>query len=144
MPRPLRIGESTLGCRGVLRIGAIVQAEVTQQGTMHMRDRPAGRARHEAETTLQIEIVDLVDHAVDIVGQRRALLLDQLPVVEQGRGGRIINVSGLAARSTGTIIGSVRNVSVAALTKNIADELIYNEKGNQVLLVKYLPVPDHP
>ena len=37
--------------------------------------------------------------------------------------GRIINVSGLAARSTGTIIGSVRNVSVAALTKNIADEL---------------------
>jgi anti-sigma regulatory factor (Ser/Thr protein kinase) len=28
------------------------------------------------------------------------------------------------------------------ITKNIADELIYNEKGNQVLLVKYLPAPD--
>lgn len=37
--------------------------------------------------------------------------------------GRIINVSGLAARATGSIIGSVRNVSVAALTKNLADEL---------------------
>jgi NAD(P)-dependent dehydrogenase (short-subunit alcohol dehydrogenase family) len=37
--------------------------------------------------------------------------------------GRIIHVSGLAARSTGTIIGSMRNVSVAALTKNMADEL---------------------
>ncbi len=37
--------------------------------------------------------------------------------------GRIINVSGLAARNTGSIIGSMRNVSVAALTKNIADEL---------------------
>jgi NAD(P)-dependent dehydrogenase (short-subunit alcohol dehydrogenase family) len=37
--------------------------------------------------------------------------------------GRIINVSGLAARSTGSTIGSIRNVSVAALTKNLADEL---------------------
>ncbi len=37
--------------------------------------------------------------------------------------GRIINVSGLAARSTGSVVGSIRNVSVAALTKNLADEL---------------------
>jgi CheY-like chemotaxis protein len=29
------------------------------------------------------------------------------------------------------------------ISKNIADELIYNEKGNQVLLVKYLPGQDH-
>jgi two-component system, OmpR family, response regulator len=29
------------------------------------------------------------------------------------------------------------------ILRNIADELIYNEKGNQVLLVKYLPKPDH-
>jgi NAD(P)-dependent dehydrogenase (short-subunit alcohol dehydrogenase family) len=37
--------------------------------------------------------------------------------------GRIINVSGLAARQSGSIVGSIRNVSVAALTKNLADEL---------------------
>jgi NAD(P)-dependent dehydrogenase (short-subunit alcohol dehydrogenase family) len=37
--------------------------------------------------------------------------------------GRIINVSGLAARTGGSIIGTVRNVSVAALTKVLADEL---------------------
>lgn len=37
--------------------------------------------------------------------------------------GRIVNISGLAARQTGTILGSVRNVAVAALTKNLADEL---------------------
>jgi NAD(P)-dependent dehydrogenase (short-subunit alcohol dehydrogenase family) len=37
--------------------------------------------------------------------------------------GRIINVAGLMARSTGNAIGSIRNVSVAALTKNLADEL---------------------
>jgi NAD(P)-dependent dehydrogenase (short-subunit alcohol dehydrogenase family) len=37
--------------------------------------------------------------------------------------GRIVNVSGLGARSTGSAVGSVRNVGVAALTKNLADEL---------------------
>jgi len=37
--------------------------------------------------------------------------------------GRIINISGLAARQTGTVVGSVRNVAVAAMTKNLADEL---------------------
>jgi NAD(P)-dependent dehydrogenase (short-subunit alcohol dehydrogenase family) len=37
--------------------------------------------------------------------------------------GRIINISGLAARQTGNAIGSMRNVAVQALTKNLADEL---------------------
>ena len=41
---------------------------------------------------------------------------------EQGWG-RIINISGLAARGTGNVVGSMRNVSVAAMTKNLADEL---------------------
>ena len=39
------------------------------------------------------------------------------------RWGRIVNISGLAARQTGNTVGSVRNVAVAALTKNLADEL---------------------
>ncbi|HEY6892186.1 MAG TPA: SDR family oxidoreductase, partial [Solirubrobacter sp.] len=43
-------------------------------------------------------------------------------MVDQGWG-RIINVSGLAARQTGSVVGSLRNVAVAALTKNLADEL---------------------
>jgi NAD(P)-dependent dehydrogenase (short-subunit alcohol dehydrogenase family) len=37
--------------------------------------------------------------------------------------GRIINISGLGARSTGSAIGSMRNVAVAAMTKNLGDEL---------------------
>jgi NAD(P)-dependent dehydrogenase (short-subunit alcohol dehydrogenase family) len=37
--------------------------------------------------------------------------------------GRIVNISGLAARQTGSIVGSVRNVAVVAMTKNLADEL---------------------
>ena len=37
--------------------------------------------------------------------------------------GRIVNISGLAARQTGSTFGSIRNVAVAAMTKNLADEL---------------------
>lgn len=37
--------------------------------------------------------------------------------------GRIINISGLASRRAGNLLGSVRNVSVTALTKNLADQL---------------------
>jgi NAD(P)-dependent dehydrogenase (short-subunit alcohol dehydrogenase family) len=37
--------------------------------------------------------------------------------------GRIINISGLNARSANSLVGSIRNVSVVAMTKNLADEL---------------------
>ena len=47
--------------------------------------------------------------------------------------GRIINISGLAARQTGSIVGTVRNVGVVALTKNLADEL--GSKGVNVTVV---------
>ncbi|MFC1442596.1 SDR family oxidoreductase [Streptacidiphilus sp. N1-10] len=43
-------------------------------------------------------------------------------MVAQGWG-RIVNVSGLNARQAGNLVGSVRNVAVAAMTKNLADEL---------------------
>jgi NAD(P)-dependent dehydrogenase (short-subunit alcohol dehydrogenase family) len=37
--------------------------------------------------------------------------------------GRIINISGLAARQSGNVVGTIRNVAVVAMTKNLADEL---------------------
>ena len=43
-------------------------------------------------------------------------------MIEQGWG-RIINLSGMAARQAGYAVGSMRNVSVSALSKNLADEL---------------------
>ena len=46
-----------------------------------------------------------------------------VPHMRAGGWGRIVNISGLAARSAGAITGTVRNVAVAALTKNLADEL---------------------
>jgi NAD(P)-dependent dehydrogenase (short-subunit alcohol dehydrogenase family) len=45
------------------------------------------------------------------------------PHMQAQRWGRIVNVSGLAARQAVHTIGSIRNVAVAALTKNLADEL---------------------
>jgi NAD(P)-dependent dehydrogenase (short-subunit alcohol dehydrogenase family) len=46
-----------------------------------------------------------------------------VPQMRAAGWGRIINISGLAARSTGAITGTVRNVAVSAMTKNLADEL---------------------
>jgi NAD(P)-dependent dehydrogenase (short-subunit alcohol dehydrogenase family) len=37
--------------------------------------------------------------------------------------GRIVNISGMGARQTGNAVGSMRNIAVAALAKNLADEL---------------------
>ena len=38
------------------------------------------------------------------------------PVIAKQGWGRIINISGLASRSTGTVVGSMRNVAVSAMT----------------------------
>jgi NAD(P)-dependent dehydrogenase (short-subunit alcohol dehydrogenase family) len=62
------------------------------------------------------------DVNVKVLGYLRCAR-EAAPVMQRQRSGRIINVSGLAARQTGSIVGSIRNVSVAALTKNLADEL---------------------
>ena len=59
---------------------------------------------------------------VKVMGYLRCAREVAPQMVERGWG-RIINISGLAARTTGSIIGSVRNVAVAALTANLAAEL---------------------
>ena len=55
------------------------------------------------------------------------------PQMRERGWGRIVNVSGLAARSTGSVVGSVRNVAVAAMAKNLADE--YGRDGVNVTVV---------
>ena len=46
-----------------------------------------------------------------------------VPGMRAQRWGRIVHISGLAARQTGNAVGSMRNIAVAALAKNMADEL---------------------
>jgi NAD(P)-dependent dehydrogenase (short-subunit alcohol dehydrogenase family) len=45
------------------------------------------------------------------------------PGMVAGGWGRIVNISGLNARMSSSIVGSMRNVAVAAMTKNLADQL---------------------
>jgi NAD(P)-dependent dehydrogenase (short-subunit alcohol dehydrogenase family) len=83
--------------------------------------QPAGQSKPPALAEITTE--DLwADVNVKVMGYLRAAREVAGPMAAGG-GGRIINVSGLAARTTGSIIGSIRNISVAALTKNLADEL---------------------
>jgi NAD(P)-dependent dehydrogenase (short-subunit alcohol dehydrogenase family) len=65
---------------------------------------------------------DLDEHLnVKLKGYLRCARAFAPGMAERGWG-RIVNVSGLAARQTGSVVGSVRNVAVAAMTKNLADE----------------------
>jgi NAD(P)-dependent dehydrogenase (short-subunit alcohol dehydrogenase family) len=83
--------------------------------------QPAGQAKPPALSEITTEAL-WADVNVKVMGYIRTAREAAGPMAAQG-GGRIINISGLAARSTGSIIGSIRNISVAALTKNLADEL---------------------
>ena len=62
------------------------------------------------------------DLNVKVLGYLRCAKEVAPHMIQQGWG-RIINISGLAARQSGSVVGSIRNVSVAAMSKNLADEL---------------------
>src|SRR5205807_2196223 len=72
------------------------------------------------------------DVNVKVMGYLRCAREVAPHMIRQGWG-RIISISGLAARSTGSTIGSMRNVAVVAMTKNLADEL--GPKGINVTVV---------
>jgi NAD(P)-dependent dehydrogenase (short-subunit alcohol dehydrogenase family) len=83
--------------------------------------RPAGQAPPLALAEITSEAF-WSDVNVKVMGYLRCAQAVAPAMVEAGWG-RIISVSGLAALSTGSVIGSVRNVAVSAMTKNLADEL---------------------
>ena len=62
------------------------------------------------------------DMNVKVLGYLRCAR-EAAPYMAQQGWGRIINLSGMAARQAGNTIGSMRNVAVVAMTKNLAEEL---------------------
>jgi NAD(P)-dependent dehydrogenase (short-subunit alcohol dehydrogenase family) len=62
------------------------------------------------------------DMNVKVMGYLRCIR-EVAPYMKKNGWGRIINISGHAARHAGSTIGGMRNVSVVAMTKNLADEL---------------------
>jgi len=59
---------------------------------------------------------------VKVMGYLRCIR-ETLPHMRRHNWGRIISISGMGARKTGDTVGSIRNVSVVAMTKNVAEEL---------------------
>jgi NAD(P)-dependent dehydrogenase (short-subunit alcohol dehydrogenase family) len=83
--------------------------------------QPGGQARPPSLAEISNEHF-WADMNVKVMGYLRCAR-EVAPYMARNQWGRIINISGLAARQTGSTIGTIRNISVAALTKNLADEL---------------------
>jgi NAD(P)-dependent dehydrogenase (short-subunit alcohol dehydrogenase family) len=93
--------------------------------------KPSGQGR--PPTFAEITAEEVWDHVnTKVVGYLRTIR-EVAPHMMKQKSGRIINISGLGARNTGTTVGSIRNVGVTALTKNMADEL--GPHGIQVVCV---------
>lgn len=103
----------------------MVDRVVEQLGGIDILVNAAAQPGGQAPPPKLADIDDAVawpDLNVKVLGYIRCIR-EVAPHMAARGGGRIVNISGLAARSTGSIIGSIRNIAVAALTKNIADEL---------------------
>jgi NAD(P)-dependent dehydrogenase (short-subunit alcohol dehydrogenase family) len=106
-------------------VKAMVAGAVDALGGLDILVNAAAKPGGQAPPPKLAEMTDEAfygDVNVKVMGYLRTAR-EAAPYMKAGGWGRIINVSGLAARGTGSIIGSIRNVAVAALTKNLADEL---------------------
>jgi NAD(P)-dependent dehydrogenase (short-subunit alcohol dehydrogenase family) len=106
-------------------VKAMVEAVVHELGGLDILVNAAARPGGHTPAPRLEEMTDELfwqDVNVKVLGYIRAAR-EAAPHMAAAGWGRIINVSGHAARHTGSIIGSIRNVAVSALTKNLADEL---------------------
>jgi NAD(P)-dependent dehydrogenase (short-subunit alcohol dehydrogenase family) len=116
-------------------VRALVAATVAALGGLDILVNAAAKPGGQAPPPKLAEITDDLfwdDVNVKVMGYLR-MAREAAPHMAAAGWGRIINISGLAARQTGSIIGSIRNVAVSALTKNLADEL--GPKGVNVTVV---------
>ena len=106
-------------------VRAMVALAVDALGGIDILVNAAAQPGGQAPPPKLAEIDDSIawpDLNVKVLGYLRCIR-EVAPHMAAKGGGRIVNISGLAARSTGSTVGSMRNVAVAALTKNVADEL---------------------
>jgi NAD(P)-dependent dehydrogenase (short-subunit alcohol dehydrogenase family) len=106
-------------------VKAMVAAAVAALGGVDILVNNAAAPLGQAAPPKLADITDDVfydDVNVKVMGYLRCAR-EVAPLMAAQGWGRIVNVSGLGARTTGSAVGSMRNVAVAALTKNLADEL---------------------
>lgn len=106
-------------------VRAMMRTAVARLGGVDILVNAAAKPGGQAPPPRLAEITEEAfneDMNVKVMGYLRCAR-EAAPHMATGGWGRIINISGLAARQTGSIIGSMRNAAVVALTKNLADEL---------------------
>ena len=106
-------------------VTAMVASCVEQLGGVDILVNSAAQPLGQSAPPKLADITDEIfwnDVNVKVMGYLRCAR-EVVPHMAAKGWGRIINISGLGARSTGSPVGSIRNVGVAALTKNLADEL---------------------
>ena len=106
-------------------VDALVAGAVERLGGVDILVNAAAVPGGISSATKLAEIIDeeaLLDIDIKVVGYLRTARAVAPHLVAQGWG-RIINVGGLAIHRTGRPVATLRNVGVAAITKNLADEL---------------------
>jgi len=104
---------------------AVIAAELALGGGIDILINSAAEpAGHQAPPKLADITSEHFHHQLDIKVMGYLRTSQAVVTSMKSRGwGRIINISGLAARTTGNTVGSIRNIAVVAMTKNLADEL---------------------
>ncbi|MCU1676454.1 MAG: short-chain dehydrogenase [Frankiales bacterium] len=106
-------------------VRAMVESVVAEFGGVDILVNAAATPASSGPTPTLATVTDDALHAefdTKVVGYLRCARAVAPHMVAAGWG-RIISISGLNARQSGSITGSIRNVAVVALTKNLADEL---------------------
>jgi NAD(P)-dependent dehydrogenase (short-subunit alcohol dehydrogenase family) len=116
-------------------VDALVASAVAQLGGVDILVNNAaipGGVSNAARLDQVIDSEVLQDIDVKVVGYLRTARAVAPHLIAKGWG-RIINIGGLAVHRTGRPVATLRNVGVAAITKNLADEL--GPKGINVVAV---------
>jgi NAD(P)-dependent dehydrogenase (short-subunit alcohol dehydrogenase family) len=106
-------------------VRAFVSEAVAVLGGIDILVNCAARAGGQARAPRVVEVdgeAFFGDINVKVLGYLR-MIREVAPIMAANGWGRIINVDGLGARMTGSVLTSMRNAAVAALTKNASDEL---------------------
>lgn len=115
----------TIDSRDDASVQAGVAAAVAAMGGVDILVNTAAAPWSAAKNTVASQTSDDAmreEFEEKVLGYLRAARAVAPHLVAQGWG-RIVNVSGLGARRTGSVAQTVRNISVSAITKNLADEL---------------------
>ena len=128
------VGHAVADTTDVAAVQAAVEATVTMTGRLDVVVNAAA-PRAVPGTPTGFDETDLEDMLTNVdtkvLGYLRVVRA-AAPYLRQ-HAGAVVNISGTNARVTGNVAGSVRNIGVVALTKNLADEL--GPSGVQVTCV---------